>query len=468
MKILLTGATGLIGKELGKALVAHGHQVVSVSRSAIKAKKLLPYQTEVVEWSGHGVFPGEKLADIDGVIHLMGESIAESRWTTEIKKQLIESRVNSTIELKKACDQNAKNLKFWIQGSAIGFYGDSNHEKVLDESSPQANGFLAGLCHDWEVASESGITNSNLRKVILRTGVVISHQGGALAKMMNPLLAGIGGVIGSGEQRMSVIHLTDMVNFIVHAAETETVKGVYNLVSEKPVSQKDFIHFFSNCLSISSGLSIPAFAIKLAMGEMADLLLQDQAVISTRMSDSGFKLQYPHFEQILTEAANWFQNPFKDTAPHSAPAHIYYSEQFVALPLEKVFSFFSDAKNLEKITPEWLNFHIVSVSTEAIEKNTKIEYQLKLHGVPLKWITDIAVWDPPHRFVDNQLTGPYHLWYHEHSFESVTGGTLMRDWVRFQLPLGKAGMVGLPKVYSDVKVIFAHRTEIIDQILLNN
>ena len=456
MKILLTGATGLIGKELGKSLVALGHQVISVSRSASKAKKSLPFQTEVLEWNGRGDFPKDGLVGIDGVIHLMGESIAESRWTEEVKNKLIQSRVDSTQSLINACKRDAPSLKFWIQGSAIGYYGDSKYEKVFDESSPRADGFLPELCEKWE-----DIAELNCRTVILRTGVVIGHQGGALSKMINPLLAGVGGVIGSGKQRMSVIHLLDVVRFIVHAVEQEKVNGIYNLVIDEPITQKFFIETLSNKLGISSGLSVPVFAIKLALGEMGSLLLQDQAVVSKRIHETGFQFNYSNCEKILSEVAQWYQNPLEV----NSPAHILYSEQFLPMSVEQVFPFFSEAKNLEKITPEWLNFNIQTVSTPSIEKNTKIEYQLKLHGIPFKWVTDIAVWEPPFRFVDNQLSGPYHLWYHEHSFEKVPGGTLMKDWVRFQLPLGKAGMVGLPKVYSDVKAIFAYRTEIIEELL---
>lgn len=461
MKILLTGATGLIGKELGKALVANGHEVISVSRSAAKAKKLLPYQTEVVEWLGEDVFPASIISKVDGVIHLMGENIADERWTAPVKKRLVDSRVNATRFLKQACESRSEKLKFWIQGSAIGYYGDSEQENIFTEESHAGEGFLADLCEQWEAAAgRNSVKSVAQRMVILRTGVVISHQGGALDKMMNPLLAGVGGVIGSGEQRMSVIHLTDEVRFIVHAVETESVKGVYNLVGEEPVTQKTFIKLLAHKLHITTGLPIPGFAIKLAMGEMGSLLLQDQAVISDRLKESGFELKYPRLEQMLDEVAPWYRHPDE----HAKPAHLFYSEQFLPFPVERVFDFFSDAKNLEKITPKWLNFHIVSVSTPAIQKHTKIEYELKLHKIPMKWLTDISEWDPPHRFVDQQLKGPYHLWYHEHSFEQVEGGTLMKDWVRFQLPLGKAGLVGLPKVYGDVKGIFAYRADIIGSL----
>jgi hypothetical protein len=183
--------------------------------------------------------------------------------------------------------------------------------------------------------------------------------------------------------------------------------------------------------------------------------------VSTRLAESGFQLDYPHLDLIMNEVVSWHQNPMTG----EKPAHLFYSEQFIAQPIEKVFEFFSSAENLEKITPPWLNFNIVKMSTKSIEKNTKIQYRLALHGIPFKWVTDIAVWNPPHQFVDQQLKGPYHLWYHEHSFESVPGGTLMKDWVRYQLPLGKMGMAGLPKVMGDVKQIFAYRTEIIQDLI---
>lgn len=471
MKILITGATGLVGKELGKLLVSQGHEVVAVSRSAKSAHLRLPFHAAtIIEWSGVDPLNHPALNDVDGVIHLMGENIADGRWTNEMKKRLHDSRVESTRLLRQAFESRSHRLQFWIQGSAIGIYGhtDSSPDRsAVDESSPLGSGYLAELCKEWESAlnsEEKGF--DSIRKVILRTGVVISHRGGALEKMMNPLLAGVGGVVAGGEQRMSVIHLADLVGFIAHAVKTPEVSGIYNLVSKDPVSQRDFISLLADRLFIGTGLPVPAFGIRLAMGEMGDLLLRDQAVISKRIPESGYVFQYPGIAEILSEVVQWYLDPFSVEAGKPEPAHLMYSEQFLPLPRDRVFEFFSDAKNLERITPDFLNFSIKGMSTERVQQNTKITYQLKLHGIPFGWLTDIAVWNPPHRFVDNQLKGPYRLWFHEHAFTEVPGGTLMRDWVRFRLPMGKAGMAGLPKVLGDVRRIFAFRTEIIDEILL--
>jgi hypothetical protein len=172
------------------------------------------------------------------------------------------------------------------------------------------------------------------------------------------------------------------------------------------------------------------------------------------LKEAGFVLSHPELDDILSEVTSWTLHPFRP----KEPVFVKYTEQFVPLPLERIFPFFSDAKNLEAITPEWLHFKIKKVSEGPMRRGTRIRYRLKVHGLPMRWLTDIAEWDPPTRFVDHQLKGPYSLWYHEHTFHPVKGGTLIRDWVRFQLPLGKVGRwAGFQKVNSDVNRIFHHR-----------
>jgi uncharacterized protein (TIGR01777 family) len=462
MKILLTGATGLIGREVGKQLSESGIEVISLSRDASRARRSLPFLTEVHEWAG-GDAPFSKdlialFQNVDGVVNLMGENISEHRWSAEFKEKLSKSRVSGTKSLVDALRENSK-LRVWVQGSAIGFYGSSKDESNFDESSAMGSGFLAELSRDWESALK-GLSDS-VRLVTLRIGVVFSHQGGAYPKLLTPLLQGVGGILGSGVQKMSIVHLTDVARFIPYAIHNDQVRGVYNLVAGMPVTNRDLMKKLSKLLSIRLAPRAPAFALKLAIGEMAETLLESQGVVSRRIPDTGFLFKYPDVDTILQEVTQWNLHPFKA----GQAVFIQYTEQFVPRELESIFPFFSEARNLETITPEWLNFKIQRVSTPSIEKGTKIRYRLKLHGVPLKWITDIAEWEPPLRFVDNQIRGPYSLWYHEHSFEAVRGGTLLRDWVRFQLPMGKIGQwFGLGKVRSDVSRIFEHRRVKIQEI----
>jgi uncharacterized protein (TIGR01777 family) len=462
MKILLTGATGLIGKEVGKLLAQDDIEVIALTRDAAAARQELPFLCKIAEWKGAGhAFPEATLAafeGVDAVINLMGENLSAGRWTEDFKKRILTSRADASRELIQAVFSKG-SPKHWIQASAVGWYGESKNGVVFDENSGQGEGFLSEVCQQWEGALEA--LPAGVRKVILRTGVVMSHKGGAFPKMLDPILNGIGGVIGNGHQMMSIIHLEDAARFVVHALKTFTVEGAYNLMVEQPVMQKLLTQRLCVLLHVQPGPPVPALALKLALGEMADLLLQSQSVVSVRIAETGFRFRYDTVHELLQEICSWHQHPLE---PHRA-TFIQYAEQFVPREVNEVFPFFSDARNLEAITPEWLNFKIKSVSTgDKIEKGTKIRYRLKLHGVPIAWLTDIAEWEPPTLFVDNQLKGPYSLWYHEHSFETVKGGTLLKDWVRYRLPMGKLGsLMGLGKVRSDVGKIFAHRKEAIFQ-----
>jgi uncharacterized protein (TIGR01777 family) len=455
MKVLLTGATGLIGKEAGKLLVKEGHEVLALTRNAADGVLELPFPAKLLEWKGPGhAFTDEVLSafsGIEAVVNLMGENISAGRWNESMKKRIRVSRVDASRELIRAVLSRG-SPRIWIQGSAVGYYGESRENEVFDEQSPRGSGFLAELCEEWEATLEA--LPASVRKVILRTGVVFSHKGGAFPKIVTPILNGVGGVLGNGHQMMSIIHLEDAARFVLHALQGEKVEGAYNLTVDQPVMQKILVQRLCVLLHAQPGPPAPAFALKVALGEMADLLLKSQAVVSRRIRESGFKFRYGTVHELLQEVSSWHQHPLK---PHEA-TFVQFTEQFVPEELDRVFPFFSDARNLESITPDWLHFKIKSVSTESIGKGTKIRYRLKLHGLPIGWLTDIAEWDPPALFVDNQLQGPYSLWYHEHTFEKVPGGTLLRDWVRFRLPLGKVGAwVGLPKVRSDVERIFKHR-----------
>ena len=460
MKILITGATGLIGKSLGIALVRKGHEVVAISRSKEKANLLLPFPAEIFEWkSVDDPFPAQALRGVQGVIHLMGENIADHRWTESTKKELTKSRVLGTRQLIQAIENESKEhnhpIDFFIHGSAIGYYGESHSGQEFNENSKKGSGFLADLCSAWEA---EGSKLENVRTVILRTGVVASHQGGAFLKMIEPIQNGVGGRIGTGNQRMSLIHLEDLVSLLLFAIENKTMSGVINGVCESVTTQAELVSQLCKSLGKKEGPAAPSFALHLMLGEMASIILGSQAVVSSRLKEFGFKFRYPDVNSIIDEVSSWYRNPFME----KASSHLKYEEQYLDLPIEKVLSFFSEAKNLERITPDFLNFKIKSMSTSTIEKNSKITYQLKLHGFPIHWLTDIAVWNPPYRFVDNQLKGPYSLWYHEHRFETLGKGTLMKDWVRYQLPLGVLGSwVAGSKVKADVASIFNYRRKVL-------
>lgn len=445
MKVLITGATGLIGKEVGKLLALQGHEIFVISRDFKKAKELLPFPCHIIE--GDLVkepLRDERLQSVEAVINLMGEPIVEGRWTESKKERIYSSRIVATRHLVSSVPAN---LKVFVSGSAIGIYGDRQSE-VISEEGPSGNDFLAKICVEWEAEGR----RAPGRKVFLRTGIVLSQQGGALDQMLFPFRAGVGGVLASGEQWMSWIHLEDLVRMIAFALETPKVEGPLNGVAPHPANNREFSESLAEALGKSLGPRVPAFGLKILLGETAQVLLSSLRGSAQKAEALGFEFKYKTLAEALAEIC----------APFKAGEDIFYAEQFIPRPPEEVFSFFQDANNLEKITPPSLQFKIESISTEEMQQGTLIDYRLKIHGVPAKWKTEIDEWQPPRKFVDNQLSGPYKLWHHTHEFHPFCGGTLMTDRVRYILPLGGLGwLTAAALVRKDISKIFAHRRKFI-------
>lgn len=445
MKILITGATGLVGKELGKTLAEKGHQLVVISRNKEKAVKELPFLCQVVE--GDLVHQIVSLpSDIQGVFHLMGENVSARRWNEDVKKDILNSRVQSTENLI----QSLKTApEFFISASAVGYYGNRPQELLTEESSPDES-FLSQVCQQWE---KSVFTSNQkfpqTRIACLRLGVVLSQQGGALEKMLYPFKLGVGGALGDGTQFMSWIHINDLVSMFNYILEKQ-LSGIFNAVAPESVDNLTFSKSLVKSLQRPLGPSVPKKALELIFGEMATVILADQKVSTEKIEKLGFRFQFSNLESA-----------FKDLlAPMKKTDEFLVSEQFIPMKKEELFPFFSEAKNLEVITPQTLSFKIKKASTEKIQKGTLIDYVLKIHGIPVVWRTLIEEWDPSNCFVDTQLKGPYSLWHHTHEFIEVPGGTLMRDKVQFRLPMGYLGWLGgRAFVKSDVNKIFSYRRE---------
>lgn len=445
MKILMTGATGMIGRQLGKKLVERGHELFVISRNADKARELLPFPAQIIEGDlEKGTLGSPFLSKIEGVVHLAGESVAGGRWTEERKKNILDSRVLGTRNLIRSLP---KHVDVFVSASAIGYYGDREDE-VLSENSGAGKDFLAEVCVAWEKESDQIFS----RVVHLRTGIVLDRDEGALAKMLFPYRLGMGGVMGSGKQWMSWIHLDDMVEVYVWALENPKAHGAYNAVAPYPVTNREFSQTLVEALGGKSlGPALPKFALKMVLGEMGELVLASQRVSGKHLQQQGFKFQHEALRETL----------FKICEPFRQGEEIFSAEQFIAETPEKVFSFFAEARNLEDITPDTLKFHIEKMSTAEIHEGTLIDYSLKIHGVPASWKTRIEEWRPPLKFVDNQLKGPYKLWHHTHEFTPFGGGTLITDRVRYKLPLGFAGWLTAGSfVRGDVAKIFAHRRKV--------
>ena len=293
MKILISGSRGLVGATLQQYLDNAGHCVIPLLRKRPTAGQV------GVHWNPiSNIVDTDAIEGADAVVHLAGENIAQGRWT-KAKKQLIrDSRVDGTQLLSAALSGLQNKPQVLVCASAIGYYGDRDDE-VLTEFSTRGSGYLPDVCRDWETASEIA-ANCGIRVVLLRYGVILSANGGALAKMLKPFKMGVGGKIGGGRQYMSWIAIDDAVGVIVHAIENDELNGPVNAVSPNPVTNLEYTKTLGRVISRPTLFPMPALAARAAFGQMADdLLLASSRVEPAKLKKSGYVFQHPELEGAL-------------------------------------------------------------------------------------------------------------------------------------------------------------------------
>jgi uncharacterized protein (TIGR01777 family) len=292
--ILITGGTGFIGKALIHKLKKRCHFTV-ITRKLSKAHSIFGDEVQYLSSLN-------QLSNLDGynaVINLAGEPIANKRWTKKQKQNILYSRLDMTQDLVKLFKRSEYPPKVFISGSAIGYYGQQDTHQVITESFTHCNNeFSHQLCDKWE--SIASAVQDITRLCILRTGIVLGKNGGAIKKMSPSFKLGLGGKMGHGQQMMSWIHIDDMVNAISHLLENEVSRGAYNLTAPMPVNNQEFSLALADSLDSPCGFDLPAWLIKLLMGEMSELLLTGQRVIPERLLQEGFQFKYKTLEKALS------------------------------------------------------------------------------------------------------------------------------------------------------------------------
>lgn len=295
MKVLITGASGLVGTALQKSFGEKGYEMLLASRSESKDASHIQWSTE------DGFAEPERLEGLDAVIHLAGESVNGLRWTDEKKKAIRDSRVLGTRNIVEAISKLKNKPKVFVSASAIGFYGERGDEE-LTESSNVGSGFLADVSREWEAESRRA-EDAGIRTVLLRTGIVLSKDGGALGTMLLPFKLGVGGVVGSGKQWMSWISLDDHIAAINFVIENEAIRGAVNSVSPNPITNEEFTKTMGDVLYRPTFIPLPEFAVSMLLGEMGDaLLLASTKVLPKRLADAGFAFKYPELISALEHA----------------------------------------------------------------------------------------------------------------------------------------------------------------------
>jgi uncharacterized protein (TIGR01777 family) len=300
-RIIITGATGFIGRALCKQLVEGGYEVVALSRSSKGGSESLPNQVKIVNWDAG---TAEGWADYtDGayaIINLAGENIGSGRWTERKKRRILESRLKAGRAVVEAVEKAGVKPKVVIQASGIGYYGDRGDE-LLEESSLAGSGFLVEVAKRWEESTKK-VESVGVRQVIIRTGVVLGADGGFLSRVLLPFRLFVGGHLGSGHQWIPWIHLDDEVGAIMFLMEKENLQGVFNLTAPNPLTSKDFFRLLGRVMRRPSWLPVPGFALRLLLGEMAkELILSGQRAVPKRLLDSGYEFKYADAESALRE-----------------------------------------------------------------------------------------------------------------------------------------------------------------------
>jgi uncharacterized protein (TIGR01777 family) len=287
---LITGGSGFIGSALSRSLVADGQRVTVLTRNIARARPRLPAAVALIERL-------DAAGDVDAVVNLAGENLAAGRWTPARKREFVDSRIGMTRRVVDWMASLKQRPRVLVSGSAIGWYGTRGDEQLAEDAKP-GDDFSAHLCRDWESAAR-GADELGVRVCLLRTGIVLDNDGGALKQMLLPFRLGLGGPMGDGRQWMSWVARADIVALVRRLVDNAGARGAYNGTAPAPVTNAEFARTLGAALHRPALLPTPAFALKILFGEMADILLTGQRVVPRRATAEGFAFKYPDLTSTL-------------------------------------------------------------------------------------------------------------------------------------------------------------------------
>lgn len=297
-KIIITGATGLIGRKLSQKLTEAGHQIIVFSRNASSAKNILKKDYTYIDWDYRKSDKWiESISTADVIVHLAGINLFAKRWNKKFKEEILASRKETTKALVDAVKLSQAKPEVFVSASAVGYYGDCG-DKLLDENSPAGNDFLAEVCKVWE-AEAAEVEQAGVRRVSVRTGIVLSKEDGALKRMLLPFKLFVGGPLGNGKQWFPWIHIDDIVGIYFHAIENQNLNGAVNAASPNICTMKEFAKTLGKVLHRPSLFPVPELALKIAIGEAGKVVLMSQRVKVNKLLESGYKFKFENLEEAL-------------------------------------------------------------------------------------------------------------------------------------------------------------------------
>lgn len=445
MKIVIAGGSGLLGSALTSELAEENHELVILTRSLHRSKWLIP-GARYAKWSTDSIAEwAHELDDADVVINLAGVSIGgnklnELRWTAKRKIAIRQSRLRAGDAITAAIEVAKIKPRLLIQASAIGAYGPSE-QLNLDEDAQTGTDFLASVVKDWE-NSTAAVEGMGVRRIVIRTGLVLTRTGGLLPLFMlaSNLLAG--GPIGSGNQYMSWIHIKDWVGAMRHLISDSSGSGTFNLTAEKPVSNAEFAKVLGQVMGRPAFLKTPGIAIKMLLGESSTLALDGQHVVPQRLKKHGYEFQFRDLSDALSAIL---------LAPRTFRSHFKVDANQVA-----VSDYHGETPVLRRLTPFPIIVNFKQV--EPISEGSKAVFTLWFGPLPVNWTALHYDFNPPSGFSDLLVDGPFELWDHRHTFLPLTEKTTqVQDEI--DIKLGTSGLNWLTSrfMWITLQLLFAFR-----------
>ena len=306
MKYVITGGTGQIGSRLVHDLIDEGHDVIILTRSPEKRRGSTPAEAQLVEWDAATAAGWGQHADgADVIINFAGENLSggsfiPKRWTESVKERILNSRLKAGQAVVQAVEQADKKPGLIVQSSAAGYYGTNQSQQAKTESDPAGDDWLAQVCQQWEAATEP-VEEMGVRRIILRTGLILDDEEGVLPRLVLPFKLFAGGKFGSGQQYYSWIHILDEIRAIRFLMDKEDSRGAYNLSAPNPVTNKEMAKTLGQVMNRPAWAPVPGFAMKLALGEVSTLVLDGQRMVPSRLEQEGFEFRYPTLEAALRD-----------------------------------------------------------------------------------------------------------------------------------------------------------------------
>jgi uncharacterized protein len=466
VNVLVLGATGFIGRMLVLRLAREGHVPLAWVRDVEAARSQLGADVELLDAGTGDEGLVAALQRCEAVVNLAGASIAR-RWTARVRAESHSSRVGLTERLVAAMGRATPRPRVLVNGSAVGYYGGRGDEWI-DESSSAGTDTLGKLCVAWEAAAFAA-REHGLRVVCMRTGLVLGTDGGPLAPMLATTRLGLGATFGSGRQFMPWIHRNDLVEMIACAVEDERWSGAVNGVAPAPVPNREFADTLARAARRPRLLNVPAFALRIALGEAADIVLAGQRVRPQRALDLGFEFRFADLAPALADLVDG-PTSIEITRPHEwpdveplrsrPPTHRLETSITVACSRAELWSFFERPRNLAGITPGDAGFRFVGDVPETMHSGDTIDADVAVGPTKLRWSTRIDMVEPEQRFRDSQVRGPFGVWVHEHELRAEGDRTVLVDRLWYSPPLGVLGRIAHAMgIAPRLRATFAHRAQ---------